>query len=50
MPEKCMSCKVYHEILKSDVPACCKWFMDNIVIGDCVIEECTEYEPVEEAK
>lgn len=44
---KCETCKVYEEVCKSEVPACCKWFIDNVVIGDHTVDECTEYEPVE---
>lgn len=50
IPKKCMGCKVFQDILESDVPACCMWFMDNVVICGDSVENCTEYEPVEESR
>lgn len=44
---KCDTCKVEDEVRKSHEPACCKWYMDNVVIGDKSVEDCTEYEPKE---
>ena len=44
---KCDTCKIQMDINNSDVPACCKWLMDNVVIGNKSIDDCTEYEPVE---
>lgn len=46
---KCDTCKVQMEINDSDVPACCKWPMDNVVIGGKNLDDCDMYEPVEEA-
>ena len=43
---KCETCKVYEEVCKSEVPACCKWFLDNVVIGVDSVENCTDYEEV----
>lgn len=45
---KCKTCKVHEEVCKSEVPACCKWFLDNVAIGDKSVEDCTDYEPVED--
>lgn len=44
---KCDTCKVHGEVCKSEVPACCKWYLDNVVICGDSVENCTEYEPVE---
>ncbi len=41
---KCDNCKVQTRVNGSKEPACCKWFMDNIVIGDKSVEDCDAYE------
>lgn len=43
---KCKTCKVHEEICRSAEPACCVWFMDNVVIGGKSVDECPVYEPV----
>ena len=44
---KCDSCKVMEEINKSEEPACCRWFMDNVVCGDKSVDDCNSYERTE---
>lgn len=48
MHEKCATCQVRCDIDKSEEPACCKWFLDNVVIGGDSVKNCTEYVPVKE--
>ena len=43
MPEKCKTCKIFAQMKKSNEPCCCIWFMDNILLGDKTIDDCTEY-------
>ena len=46
MNEKCLNCKINEEIENSDCPSVCAWYMDNVVLGDKTITECTEYRPI----
>lgn len=46
---KCDSCKIEMSIRKSKEPACCKWYMDHVVINDESVDDCTEYDPVEDS-
>lgn len=43
---KCDTCKVEMSIRNSNEPVCCKWYMDNVVIGGVSVDRCTAYEPV----
>lgn len=43
---KCDTCKVEMSIRNSNEPVCCKWYMDNVVIGGASVDRCTTYEPV----
>lgn len=43
---KCDTCKVEESIVNSNIPACCKWYMENVVIGGRSEDDCTMYEPV----
>ena len=45
---KCEKCKVQMRVNESDEPACCKWFMDNVVIGGKSVEDCDVYEPIDD--
>ena len=45
---RCKICKVHDEMNKSEQPACCAWFIINVVCGDKTIEECTAYIPKED--
>lgn len=47
---KCEKCKVQMRVNESDEPACCKWFMDNVVIGGKSVEACDVYEPIDDGK
>lgn len=40
----CDNCKVMKEVAKSKEPACCKWYMDNVVCGDKSVDDCENYE------
>ena len=45
---KCKTCEVMKRIEASNEPACCVWFMDNVVCGDKSVEDCEVYEPSKE--
>ena len=42
---KCKTCEVMKRIEASNEPACCVWYMKNVVCGDKSVEDCTAYEP-----
>ena len=42
--KKCNTCKVGKEIKKSTEPACCIWYMDNVVLGDKNVNDCEIYQ------
>lgn len=44
---RCETCQVYADALKSNEPACCKWFIDNVVCGDKSVKSCPNYKPAE---
>ena len=46
MDQKCLTCKVNKRILKSKAPACCKWYMDNVVLAGVPVRCCPDYEPI----
>ena len=41
---KCDTCRIEKEIEKSTEPACCKWYMDNVVFGDKNVSDCEIYQ------
>ena len=41
MDKKCITCKIYHKT--KNKCACCKWYMDNVVLGNKSVKDCTEY-------
>lgn len=42
--KKCDTCKIRKEIEKSTEPACCIWYMDNVVLGDKNVNDCEIYQ------
>lgn len=38
--KKCDTCKIRKEIEKSTEPACCIWYMGNVVLGDKNVNDC----------
>ena len=50
MDKKCIDCKVNKRISKSKTPACCKWYMDNVVILGKSTKDCTDFEPIDKKK
>ena len=42
--KKCDSCKIRKEIEKSTEPACCIWYMDNVVLGNKNVNDCEIYQ------
>lgn len=50
-PWRCDSCAVQARIdAQNGEPSVCEWFMRNCVCGNKQVEECTEYESIEEVK
>ena len=43
MDEKCMKCKIYKNMIESKEPACCSWYIDNVVLGTKTVDECTDH-------
>ena len=43
---KCLKCKIYKEAQESDVPAVCAWYLENVVCGFKILEDCPEFEEV----
>lgn len=41
---KCDTCKVKKYTTESKEPACCVWYMENVVCGDKSVEDCPVYE------
>lgn len=41
---KCETCEMMKRIEASNEPACCIWYMDNVVCGDKSVEDCTAYQ------
>jgi len=41
---KCDNCLVVEQMSKSDVPACCAWYLENVVCGDKSVDDCPEWE------
>ena len=44
---KCDTCKVEESIRKSNEPACCAWYMDNVVISGASVDVCPVYKPID---
>lgn len=44
---KCNNCKVNEEVENSKAPACCIWYMDNVIIGGKDVEECDCYQEID---
>lgn len=44
---KCDNCKIHKDAENSKEPACCIWYMENVVCGDKAVEECDKYEPAD---
>ena len=40
--EKCKTCEIYKKT-QSQPLACCIWYMDNVVLGNKKVEDCTDY-------
>ena len=51
MLERCEKCKVNHRVndeCEKGNPACCKWFLDNVICGDEYgTDNCPDFEPLE---
>ena len=45
MKKNCKTCKVNRRIEQSKTPACCKWYLENIVILGKSVKDCTDYKP-----
>ena len=42
---KCKDCKIFKELQEDE---CCAWFIDNFILGDKDIKDCTAFIPYEE--
>ena len=40
---KCKTCKYNAEAKKSKEPACCAWYIDNVVCGNKTVKDCPVY-------
>ena len=40
---KCKTCEVMKRIEASNEPACCVWYMDNVVCGNKSEKDCPQY-------
>ncbi len=43
----CERCQVHADAQASNEPACCAWFLENVVCGDKSVKSCPHYKPVE---
>lgn len=43
----CDTCKIEMSIRNSNEPACCAWYMDNVVIGGIPVDRCSAYKPID---
>lgn len=41
---KCDTCKIMKESCESKEPACCAWYMDNVVLCNKSVEDCDCFE------
>ena len=41
--EKCKTCEIYKMAQSQSSLACCIWYMDNVVLGNKKVEDCTDY-------
>lgn len=46
----CDTCKVEESIRKSREPACCAWYLENVVIAGSSVDRCSKYEPIDTLK
>jgi hypothetical protein len=47
---RCATCQVHRDATKSAEPACCVWFMDNVICGNKTADDCPVYEPMKGEK
>ena len=50
MEKKCETCRVNQRVAKSKEPACCVWFLNNVVILGKSAKDCPDYEPIKGKK
>lgn len=43
MNNKCDTCKIKKEMENSKEPACCVWYLDNVVLDNKSINDCKDY-------
>lgn len=44
---RCDVCRVKESVEKSNEPACCAWYLENVVVGNKTVDNCTAFEPAE---
>ena len=40
---RCDTCKIQQLAIANEEPACCEWYMDNVICGDKNPEDCPVY-------
>lgn len=40
---KCDICKVMRDAESSNEPACCAWYLENVIIGNKKVDDCPVY-------
>lgn len=48
MNERCKTCDVERRVRESTEPACCVWFLENVVIKGDTVRNCPNYEHIKE--
>lgn len=43
MNKKCKNCLIHKQMIESKEPSCCAWYIDNVVLGNKSVDECTEH-------
>ena len=44
---RCQTCQIHAKAIASKELAACKWYVDNVVLGDKSTKSCPHYKPVE---
>ena len=44
---RCETCKIGHESMKSEEPACCAWFLWNVWVDNKSVDTCPQYVPLD---
>lgn len=47
--DKCELCAVRNRVRESKEPACCKWYLEHVVILEEPVDNCPDFEPCNSA-